>query len=162
MDSTPATHHLNTYRRHLRDCKGSHLEQSKSGEVQERSKGWKKCQCPIVASGTLAGIFRRASTFRWEWEQAKAITDAWVKAGNWDGKTPAPPPPASTATDLAHPVRITIASAIEAYLASRNNRDIESSTMVKYKTMTNQLQAFADTRGYLMLDQFTVTDMDLF
>jgi hypothetical protein len=35
-------------------------------------------------------------------------------------------------------------------------------TLAKYKTFTNQLQAYADGRGYLYVDQLTVNAMDLF
>jgi hypothetical protein len=36
-------------------AKQGHAEQSRSAEVEQRRKGWKKCQCAVVASGTLAG-----------------------------------------------------------------------------------------------------------
>jgi site-specific recombinase XerD len=153
---------LKLYRRHRKECEARHPIDSRTSEFDESKRGWKRCACLIHASGTIAGKLNRKQTGVSDWERAKAITSAWEQAGNWDGKPVAPPPPASTPIDPAHPQRITIASAIEAYLASRSNRDIEFSTMVKYKTITNQLKAFADLRGYLMLDQLTVTDMDIF
>ena len=34
---------LNHYRRHRRDCKAGHPEESRSGEFDELKKGWKRC-----------------------------------------------------------------------------------------------------------------------
>jgi hypothetical protein len=53
---------LNVYRRHRRDCKAGHAEDFLSGEFDERKKGWKRCECPIMASGTLLKRYRRQST----------------------------------------------------------------------------------------------------
>jgi hypothetical protein len=44
-------HRLNLYCRHRRDCELGHPDESGSGELEERTKGWRKCQCPIFASG---------------------------------------------------------------------------------------------------------------
>jgi hypothetical protein len=55
MISTPAVHRLNLYRRHRRDCKVWHPAEWRAGELEERKKSWKKCQCPIFAFGSLAG-----------------------------------------------------------------------------------------------------------
>jgi hypothetical protein len=42
---------LHLYRRHRRECKGNHEEDSVSSEFDERRKGWKRRECPITASG---------------------------------------------------------------------------------------------------------------
>jgi len=42
-----------------RDCKASHPEDFRSSEYNE---GKKRCDCPLVASGTLNRKFRRQST----------------------------------------------------------------------------------------------------
>ncbi|HLJ16143.1 MAG TPA: hypothetical protein VKV15_16715 [Bryobacteraceae bacterium] len=39
---------------------------------------------------------------------------------------------------------------------------IAHATLRKYKTFTKQLAAFGDARGYVMLDQFTSSDIDVF
>src|ERR1022692_5136681 len=57
---------------------------------------------------------------------------------------------------------ITIAEATESFLANRQNRGIETSTLVKYRTFVKQLRAHCGSRGYSQLDQLTVTDMDRF
>jgi hypothetical protein len=48
---------LNLYRRHRQECEAGHPEETRSGEFEERKKGWKRCACFIFASGTLAGKF---------------------------------------------------------------------------------------------------------
>jgi site-specific recombinase XerD len=58
--------------------------------------------------------------------------------------------------------RIEIADAIAAFLAIREGSKIAPATLRKYKTCTKQLAGFADARGYVMRDQFTSADIDLF
>jgi|SRR5450432_3409907 hypothetical protein len=75
---------VNLYRRHRRDCKSGHREEHLSSEFDERKKGWKRCECLIFCSGTLAGDYRRRSTGKWEWEEdAKPVMAAWEAAGSW-------------------------------------------------------------------------------
>src|ERR1700733_1856978 len=65
---------LNLYRRDRRDCKGGHSEDHLSSEFDERKKGWKRCECPIIVSGTLRRKFKRKTTGQWEWDAARAIS----------------------------------------------------------------------------------------
>jgi integrase len=67
--------------------------------------------------------------------------------------------PASPAKEQS---RIAIKDAIGAFIATRTNRGISSATLKKYRTFTKQLQVYADSRGYAMLDQLDVSDMDRF
>jgi hypothetical protein len=84
---------LHLLRRHRRHCKGDHPEDSFSGEFDERKKGWRRCTCPIVVSGTLAGRSKRVSTEHTEWEPARAVATAWEALGTW--AKPAVWPPVS-------------------------------------------------------------------
>ena len=138
-----------------------------SYEADELRRGWKKCQCPIYASGTLNGQFKRRNTERPSWDQAKAIVSGWEAAGTWSTSIPAIPPhpeaPDPTASGLAGATRgMTIVDATESFLANRQNRGIQMSTLVKYLTFVKQLRGYCDTRGYSELEQLTVTDMDRF
>ena len=67
-------------------------------------------------------------------------------------------PPAAAAA----PSRISIVDAIHAYLTIREGAGIAPATLRKYRTFTKQLRDFADGRGYVMLDQFTSADIDVF
>lgn len=150
---------LHLYRRHRRDCKAGHPEDSRSSELEERRKGWKRCECDIFGTGTFTtGKRKRRSTGRWEWEAAQAISAQWEAAGGWDAVPKQPP----TVPEVAPPSRTTIKDALAAFLAHRQNRGLTASTLKKYRTLTRQLSAFAEDRGYVMLDQLDVSSMDLF
>jgi len=77
----------------------------RTGDVDERKKGWKRCGSFIFVSGNLSGIFKRKSTGRIAWDEAKAAE--WEKARSWDGQMPSPPTPLPEPT----PSRATIENA---------------------------------------------------
>src|ERR1017187_9360705 len=100
---------LNLYRRHKSACKAGRRHNHCSGEFEERKKGWKSCDCPVFASGTLNGEFKRKSTEVWKWEDAKSVADQWVSNNSWAGlpvpipvPDPAPSPTPAT-TPSPHP-----------------------------------------------------------
>jgi hypothetical protein len=148
---------LSLYRRHRRDCKAGHPEDSLCSEFDERKKGWRRCECPIFVSGTLARRFRRQSTGKWEWDAAKVIAGQWEGRNSWNcdaichNVTPDVAPKETC---------VTIVDAIEAFLAKCRNRNIRPPTLAKYKTFANQLAAYCESRGYIYLDQLDVADMD--
>ena len=111
----------------------------------------------IFVSGTLAGTFSRKATGTADWEKAHRIAETYLEADSWTGtRKPEPllrPPEA--------PPRITIEEACRIFLATRE-ATVAYPTLRKYKTFTKQLKAFADTRGYVMLDQFRAGDIDVF
>jgi len=84
---------LNLYRRHRAECEAGHPEESRSGEFEERRKGWKRCASFIFASGTLAGQFKRKFTGKSDWEEARVVTAKWETAQSWDGRPKAAPAP---------------------------------------------------------------------
>jgi len=150
---------LALYRRHRRECKANHAEDSRSSEYDERKKGWRRCECPIITSGTLGGKFKRQTTGQWEWEPARASSYAWETEGTWGKVDPTPQAPPASETVAS---RTTVTEATEAFLSKCRNRAIQPSTLIKYQTFTRQLVAYADTRGYVYLDQLTIADMDRF
>lgn len=150
---------LKLYRRHRKECEAGLPEDARTGEVEERRRGWKKCACLIHASGTLSGRFNRKQTGKTDWGEAKAVAEKWEASQSWDGTAPSPqrpePPPQS-------PAHITIADATKVFLANRAGAHIAPATLRKYATFTKQLTAFAASRGYVMLDQITSADVDVF
>jgi integrase len=147
---------LSLYRRHRRDCKAGHTEELHTCEFEERKKGWKRCACPIFASGTLSGRSRRQSTGRWEWDEAKTIAAEWEDTGSWDGTvTPAAPvPPPGPPSEQ----RITVERAIKAYTAEFEEH-AALNTQKNYRLQLAKLTAFSESRGYVMLDQWTPIDV---
>jgi integrase len=150
---------LTLYRRHRRDCQGSHPEDSRSSELEERKKNWRgRCDCPIFASGTLGSRFKRQSTNQTQWPDARTVADTWESAQSWGGT---PVVIKAEEAPAARP-RITISDATKIFLSHREGAEIAPATLRKYKTFVRQLTSFADSRGYIMLDQFTAADIDLF
>jgi hypothetical protein len=105
---------LNLYRRHRKECEGSHSEDSRTGQFEEGRRGWKKCACAIHVSGTLGGKFSRRRTGTADWDEAKALVALWQQSGSWDGQdnieAPLPLPAANPEPD-----RISIGRAIAAF-----------------------------------------------
>src|SRR5262245_36230511 len=101
---------LALYRRHRRECKAGHPEESRTSEYDERKKGWKRCECPIFVSGTLQGCFRRHNSAQWEWESAKALAGQFEVAGSWNGSSQpsAPPVPPVESSHDSQPPRIAV------------------------------------------------------
>ena len=155
---------LNLYRRHGSRCPGGRELHDMTYEADELRRTWKKCACPIYASGTLAGKFRRKNTERTSWDEAKARASDWQTTQNWDGvavsgPAPAPVPAEALPTTAA---RIRIDDAVTAYISLREASRMASATLRKYRTFAKQLTGFAESRGYVMLDQFTAADIDFF
>lgn len=148
---------LTLYRRHRRECKSSHPEDSRTYEYDERRRGYKRCDCPIFVTGTLQGKRHRQSTGQWEFEAARAVVASIERAGAWTPTQPTPPQP-----EAPQASRIAMTDATEAYLAKCKNRNIAPNTLAKYKTFTNQLMAYCVDRGCVYVDQLTVSDMDRF
>ena len=55
-----------------------------------------------------------------------------------------------------------IREVVEAHLSACKSREIKGSTQAKYRTLTNQLEAYCSEKGYTYVDQLQVTDMDKF
>jgi integrase len=151
---------LNLYRRHRLECEAGHPEDFRSGEWEERRKGWKRCNCGIHVSGTLGGKFRRRATGRTTWDDARAVANGLELANVWEASSVAAPPVSGPRTSR-EVARVTIEHAIEAFLANRK-ASVSFPTYRKYKTFTTQVHAFADSLGYVMLDQFRPDDIDGF
>jgi integrase len=151
---------LNLYRRHRLECESGKPEDSRSTEHEERRKGWgRKCLCQIHLSGTLDGKFSRKATGTSDWIEAQRIADAFENAESWTG-TPKPPP---VAPDPApSKVRSTVTEACKMFVSSREVAGLAEASLRKYRTFEKQITAYADKRGYVMLDQFTPEDIDRF
>lgn len=154
---------LNLYRRHRPGCEAGYPAELRSGEFEERKRGWKRCACVIFVSGTLGGKFARKATSTADWDEAHRIAEVYEKAGSWTGErspelaTPAPEP-----VNTAGKPRITLEDACKVFVTNREAAGLATATLRKYRTFTKQITAYADSRGYVMIDQFTPADIDLF
>lgn len=152
---------LRLYRRHRKECEAGHPEDFKSGEFEEGRRGWKRCSCPIHASGNIRGKFKRQSTGRWEWDAAQSVAAQWESAGAWGERALKVASEPCQAT-IAQSTAPTIPEATEAFLLKCETRGIRRTTLAKYSTFVNQLNAYARNRGYIRIDQLSVLDMDRF
>lgn len=148
---------LSLYRRHRRDCKAANPEDHQSTEFDERKRGWKRCECPIIASGTLNRKFSRQTTGKWEWDDARAVAAALEAAGSWGGEIiprlePLP-------EKGAH--RIEIATATKAFL-DEMEETAAYATHKKYRLLMARFIRFSEQRGYVMIDQWEPMDVRQF
>ena len=74
---------LNLYRRHRKECEGSHTEDTRTGQFEEGRRGWRKCA--IHVSGPLGGKFSRRQTGTAAWDEAKSVVALLQQSGSWDG-----------------------------------------------------------------------------
>ncbi|HUJ22040.1 MAG TPA: tyrosine-type recombinase/integrase, partial [Bryobacteraceae bacterium] len=134
-----------------------------SYEADELRRSWKKCSCPIYASGTLKGRFKRRNTERTSWEEARALAKVWEDAGSWNPSAtveeplalaPVPEPAVQPATDG----RVTVARAIEAFTADFEEH-AATNTRKTYTLLLKKMKAFSDARGFVMLDQWGPIDV---
>lgn len=92
---------LNLYRRHGARCRGGPRLHQMTYEADELRRGWRKCSCPIYASGTLGGRFRRRNIEQNTWTSAKEVASEWQKAGYSEGQAKPVEPPIETAVATA-------------------------------------------------------------
>jgi len=149
---------MQLYRRHSKACKSNRPEDSRTGKFEEGRRNWKECSGHIFASGTLGGKFKRQCTETWEWDKAEELADGWQKAGSWPSGPKPPvsvPEPEAKSSEVSVPkqARKVIHEVLEAYLSARKSREITGSTLAKYKTLTNQLDAYCKDKGYNYIDQ---------
>jgi integrase len=147
---------LNLYRRHRRECKAERVEDFRSGEFQERQKGWKRCDCPIFASGALARRFKRRNTREFTWEGARAVAAIWAAADSWDD-------PGSVPANLLKDApeehgKVTVERAVTAYLAEHHKQSAPN-TIKKYTLLMDRLKSFSAEKGYISLNRWTPQDV---
>ena len=148
---------LNLYRRHRKECEGSHPEDTRTGQFEEGRRGWKKCACLIHVSGTLGGKFSRRQTGTADWDEAKAIVALLQQSGSWDGQGKIEQMLTLPATD-AEPERISVIRAIAAFTAEFEEHTAPN-TQRNYKFVLKELRGVSDAKGYVAIDQVKATDL---
>jgi len=140
---------INLYRRHRQDCEAGYPEDFRSGEFEERKKGWKRCACLIFASGTFAGKFKRKSTGLADFEKARELVSSWK---TWDSELPSSLPEAIVTS------KVTIDRAVEAFRAAHAESSA-ATTQRMYGYMMKRFTEFSESKGYVMLDQWGPIDV---
>lgn len=148
---------LHLQRRHGRRCSARFPVDSLTNEADERRRGVKRCTCPIFASGTLAGVFRKMGTRAQDWEEARRTIAPYLAADSWD-QTPNPPGPKShgpiaAAGDSAadQPAMLPISEAIRQCLAEHESAD---NTIKKYRLMLGEFERFSAHLGLRYIQEW--------
>src|SRR5579862_8572686 len=76
---------------------------------------WKSCRCPIYASRTLAGKFKRKNTECNTWDEAKPLAKNCEHAGTWDAPAEPALPTQPPALPDAAEARVTLERPISAF-----------------------------------------------
>src|SRR5579872_3105655 len=123
---------LSAHRRHLRTC-------------EHAAKGWNYtlCDCPVWCAGMLNGRRVRKSLDTTNWERALRRMQAWERGGE--------EPPESVATG------ITLDRAIQAFLASRAQNNLQPSTIRNYN---GTLDPIRKALGARPLAEISITARD--
>lgn len=129
--------------------------------MDELRRSSKKCFCPIYASGTLNGKFKRANTEQVHWPEAKAVIAAWEATGSWTA-LPSSVAALSPEPETVNDTRITVEEALQGFLLVREASGITAATLSKHRSFARQIRALAESRGYRLLEQFTPSDIDSF
>ncbi len=153
---------LSVFTRHSTTCRFS------------RDRACRRCNCPKWVGGQVNGYYFRQSAKTRQWAEAEEVRvkleEALIKGLPPFGTavatgsappipTPADPPPASR-TEVPEPrvpkprPRVTVAQAVEAYLADAVSRSVESSTLKKLETIfRKQFLAWTRVEGIEYLDE---------
>jgi len=126
---------LTIYRRHQKRCK-------------HRLKGRKHrhCQCPIWVDGELGGIEIRESLKLRDWTRAQATVRDWEAEDS----------------RVSRPERKTIKDAWTEFLVDTAARNLDVSTVRKYRLLNRQMEAFAEPRGFRFLAELDVAALGSF
>jgi integrase/recombinase XerD len=158
---------LSVFTRHSAGCKFS------------RDRACRRCNCPKWVGGQINGYYFRQSARTRQWAEAEGVRQqleealakglppfgpAVAAAASALQSTTAPPalPTTSTETPAApsHEIRskprprVTVAQAVEAYLADAVSRSVEASTLKKLETIfRKQFLAWSRVQGFEYLDE---------
>ena len=149
---------LHLYRRHRKECKAGHPFRLHSSEFDERKRGWKRCECPIVISGTLQKHFRRHTSGLWEWEDARSLASQIEARGTWSELPGAVLAPIEA---QAEEKRIRIEDATTHFL-NELQETAAFATHKKYRLLLARLERFSAERGYVAIDQWEPLDVRQF
>ena len=146
---------LSVYTRHHPDCKSA------------SDKTWRRCSCPKWIWGSLNGKFIRQSARTHRWEEAEEFRRRLI-----EGLPPAPtqeakPAPAASADGLdsralsaealpstTKKSRVTIKTAVDAYLADAVSRNVAEATLDKLETIfRKQFLAWTQAQGFEFIDE---------
>lgn len=161
---------LNYHRYHGRHCIGGHPVKTYTSQPEELKKGWKRCKCPILASGSLSREYKRVATKETDWTAAAAVMAPYIAAGSWAlpeaPVTPPPTPPEAPAptpaTETPAPARKVKRNLLETEIKVATNgyykvheiAESAVSTMRRKKYLMRDIEEFSETHGLAYVDDW--------
>lgn len=150
---------LNYHRCHSLHCESGHPAKSFTSEAEERKKGFKRCHCPIVASGSLQRVHRRMATRQTDWALAAEAMAPYLGRDSWDDPKPSPPPSPSGQPVEAQPKDaarwVTVEAAAKAYLKAHEDAKSADETIRGHSYSTGKILNLAQRTGAVRLEQWT-------
>jgi integrase/recombinase XerD len=133
-------------RRHTETCRGK----KKIGEwdlLPNRAV----CACPYYSCGVHSDSegFKRRATGKITLDAAKSVTRVRLERGDWQA-------------EIEDPTLVKIEVAIEDFMGDVRDKGAEDSTLDKYTTLMDQLQAFSDDKGITYIQHFGQDEMKQF
>jgi integrase len=152
---------LNYHRCHGVHCEGGHPAKTFTSEPEERKRGWARCKCPIVASGSLDRVAKRMATKQTDWAAAAAMMAPYIAANSWDLTPPPPTPPSGVPKET--PTRPTagasdvpVKTAADAYIKAHEDARSAQLTIIGHRLRMRKMLEFCEHKGIVTLDQWTV------
>ncbi len=127
---------LTTYRRHRKDC-----------PRRNEGRKYRRCRCPIWVDGFVARQEIRKSLSTSDWQKAQDFVRDW-EAKELEPKTAGQ--------------SITVQEAGQRFLADAKARQLNESTVYKYRLLFTQLEKFSSTRGLRYLKELDLQTLDQF
>lgn len=123
---------LTVYRRHQKNC--AHRAEGRK---------YRRCRCPIWADGFLNGVEIRESLELRDWDKAQLRIREWEAEGRM----------LPTASELN---AVTVDKVCSDFLADAESRELQDSTLRKYRQLVKQMKAFAAREGLLFIKQWDI------
>jgi len=118
---------LTAYRRHVKNC-----------PHRDEGRKYRRCRCPIWVDGSLNGVEIRESLEHRDWEKAQRQIREWEVQG--------------VIAATVQPV--TIEQACDAFLADAKARELQQSTIRKYRYLFEQMRTFSASEGLRFIGEW--------
>jgi integrase len=121
---------LVTYRRHVKTC-----------PHRAEARKYRRCHCPVWVDGFLGGVEMRQALGTRDWEKGQQVIREWEAEG-----TPTP----------QEPEAVSLEKVCRDFIAEAEARELQESTLRKYRQLVRQMGAFATETGLLFIKQWDV------
>src|SRR5580692_8338888 len=118
---------LNAYRRHQKNCEHRH-----------EGRNYRRCRCMMWVDGSAGGVEVRKSLRTRDWQKGQEIVREWEAEEKEPKSTNKP---------------LTIQTAGERCLVDAKTRNLNESTIYKYRLLFKQISDFAQKRGLRFLKE---------